>query len=70
MAERHVNIRAGDDGAPPPLTLIGRAFAYRSSIWRIKGLYFTAAPSGGRELWWILGKQETEPAGPASGAER
>ncbi len=69
MAERHVNIKAGDDGAPPPLGLIGRAFAYRSSIWRIKGLYFTATPSGGRELWWILGEQETEASELDGGGE-
>ncbi len=69
MAERHVNIKAGADGAPPPLALIGRAFAYRSSIWRIKGLYFTATPSGGREPWWVLEEQETEASEQDGGGE-
>lgn len=60
MAERHINVKAGGDGVPLSPGAIGRAFAYRSSIWRIKGCYLTVTPSGGQEVWWILGEQETE----------
>lgn len=62
MKERCVNVKAGAEGFPSTPELVGRAFAYRSSIWRIKGVYFTPTPSGGCELWWILGEQETAAA--------
>lgn len=68
MRERSVNVRAGADGVPSVPELVGTAFAYRSSIWRIKGMYFTPTPTGGREVWWILGEQQIAAAG-IEGAE-
>ena len=70
MAERHVTVKAGGDGSPPSASSVGIPFAYRSSIWRVKGLYFTGTPSGGRELWWILGAHDPETPGIDSGGER
>ncbi len=67
MAERYANVKVGGEGVPPSPELIGRAFAYRSSIWRIKGVYFTPTSSEGRELWWILGEQEIAAAGIEGG---
>ncbi len=68
MKERCVNVKAGAEGAPSGPELVGSAYAYRSSIWRIKGMYFTPTPSGGRELWWILGEQGIAVAGTEGGA--
>ena len=58
MRERCVNVKAGWEGVPSAPEWVGAAFAYRSSIWRIQGMYFAPTPTGGRELWWILGEQE------------
>jgi hypothetical protein len=69
MAERHVNVKAGGAGSPPCASPVGRPFVYRSSIWRIKGLYVTATPSGEHELRWILGEQEPQGSGVESGGD-
>jgi len=67
MNERCVNVKAGAEGTPSVPELVGWAFAYRSSIWRIKGMYFTPTSSGRRDLWWILGEQEISAAGIGGG---
>jgi hypothetical protein len=67
MKESCVNVKVGSEGLPSALEWLGRAFAYRSSIWRVKGLYFTPTPTGERELWWILGEQESVTAGMEGG---
>jgi hypothetical protein len=67
MKERCVNVKAGAGGVPSGPELVGTAFAYKSAIWRIKGMYFTPTPTGGRELWWILAEQELTSAGAGGG---
>ena len=67
MVKRCVNVKAGAEGVPASPELVGKAFAYRSSIWRIKGMYFTPTPSEGRELWWILKAEAITAAGIGGG---
>lgn len=57
MAQRDVAVKDQRTGAPAKCWPIGEAFVYRSSIWKVKGLYLTSSPSGGRDMWWILGQQ-------------
>jgi hypothetical protein len=70
VAERHVTVKAGGDGSPPFESSVGEPFAYKSAIWRIKGLYFTGTPTGERELWWILGEHDPHGSGIGNGGER
>jgi hypothetical protein len=70
VAERDINVKVGRDGPPPNQWGVGRAFAYQSAIWRIKGLYLTGASSGRRQLWWILGEQEAEVTELDTGGKR
>jgi hypothetical protein len=69
MAQRNVNVKVGGESGGPTQWVVGRAFAYQSSIWRVKGLYFTSTPAGGRDQWWILGEQETEVTDLETGGE-
>lgn len=67
MGERNVNVKVGRDDSSLTQWVVGKAFAYQSSIWQVKGLYFAVTPSGGRELWWILAEQEIVAAGVEGG---
>lgn len=60
MVRRDVTVKGERVGAPAEYWPIGETFLYRSSIWKVKGLYLTSSPSGGRDTWWILGQQARE----------
>lgn len=57
MPRRDVNVKDKGAGRPSGYRPIGEAFLYRSAIWKVKGLYLSSSPSGGRDMWWILGQQ-------------
>lgn len=56
MSDKAVHVRGGPVESSTPPCPIGRPFVYRSSIWRIEGVYLVPTRSG-REVWWILAEQ-------------
>jgi hypothetical protein len=60
VAVKSVNVKIGRTALSQSEFPVGKALIYQCTIWRVMGLYFTAAPSGGRELWWILGVQQND----------
>jgi hypothetical protein len=38
---------------------VGDLLTYRSGLWMVKGFYFGSAPSGERELYYILSEATT-----------
>lgn len=57
MTHRDVAVKDKYPGATGKRWPIGQAFVYRSTIWKVKGMYLTASQSGDRDTWWILGQQ-------------
>ena len=56
MAQKDVTVKDERAGGSAKRWPVGEAFVYRSSIWKVKGVYLTSSPSGGRDAWWILGE--------------
>ncbi len=57
MSERDIHVKAAPVAVLAPDWPVGRTFVCQASLWRVKGFYMAATPSGKREAWWILGEQ-------------
>lgn len=57
MTRKDVTVKGEHAVGPSGYWPIGETFLYRSSVWKVKGLYLTSSPAGGRDTWWILGQQ-------------